>query len=170
MFKIGSYLTDFSGNSKEKWVEISSYIKSAISLAKQREDPRAHEAVFKEVPIQRIESQVKEKFKELFQQDPSTSVKVMRDLAVYELVSWFKKDFFKWVDALKCYDGVCNGVPMQATGHGNPTFDEVFMYALHCAYYFICLFTFSYEELLNSKPWLCLIDKNSFEKNDCFFY
>ena len=91
--------SDFSGNAKEKLVEISSYIKSAISLAKQREDPRAHEAVFKEVPIQMIESQVKEKFKELFQQDPSTSVKIMRDLAVYELVSWFKKDFFKWVDA-----------------------------------------------------------------------
>ena len=106
--------SDFSGNAKEKWVEISSYIKSSISLAKQREDPRAHEAVFKEVPIQRIESQVKEKFKELFQQDPSTSVKIMRDLAVYELVSWFKKDFFKWVDALKCYDGVCDGVPMPA--------------------------------------------------------
>ena len=131
MFKIGSCLTDFSGNSKEKWVEISSYIKSAISLAKQREDPRAHEAVFKEVPIQRIESQVKEKFKELFQQDPSTSVKIMRDLAVYELVSWFKKDFFKWIDALKC----CGGVPMQATGHGNPTFQEVCTYSQPCPGY-----------------------------------
>ena len=143
MFKIGSCLTDFSGNSKEKWVEISSYIKSAISLSKQREDPRAHEAVFKEVPIQRIESQVKEKFKELFQQDPSTSVKIMRDLAVYELVSWFKKDFFKWVDALKC----CDGVPMQATGHGNPTFQEV------CTYSFSCLFTFSCEFLIKKTQW-----------------
>ena len=65
------------------------------------------------VPINDLEKKTKMRFKELFQEDPKMSLKFMRDLAVYELVQWFKKDFFTWVDKLKC--DICN-VDMMLTG------------------------------------------------------
>ena len=87
-----------------------------------RQNKSSHEKVFQIVPISKLESQAKEKFKLLFKEDSNLSLKYMRDLAVYELVQWFKKDFFKWVDKLKC--DICN-IEMKLVKMDEPNFQEV---------------------------------------------
>ena len=118
LFYFSIFFSVFSQNSTRLYTEIIGYVKNALSLAQTREDSRAHEAVYKVVPIELIESRTKQKFKELFSQDSSISLKILRDLAVYELVGWFKKDFFHWVDALKCE--ICK-IDMKAIGNVDPT-------------------------------------------------
>ena len=86
-----------------------------------RQNKLSHEKVFQIVPISKLEAQTKEKFKLLFKEDSSLSLKYMRDLAVYELVEWFKKDFFKWVDKLKC--DKC-AIDMNLTKVDGPNFQE----------------------------------------------
>ena len=79
----------------------------------KRSQQNVKDKVYSVVPINDLEKKTKMRFKELFQEDPKMSLKFMRDLAVYELVQWFKKDFFTWVDKLKC--DICN-VDMMLTG------------------------------------------------------
>ena len=79
----------------------------------KRSEQNVKDQVYSLVPIQELEKKAKLRFKELFQEDPKISLKFLRDLAVYELVQWFKNDFFTWVDKLKC--DICN-VDMMPTG------------------------------------------------------
>ena len=81
----------------------------------KRSEQNVKDKVYSLVPIQELEKKAKLRFKELFQEDPKISLKFLRDLAVYELVQWFKNDFFTWVDKLKC--DICN-VDMMPTGMG----------------------------------------------------
>ena len=82
----------------------------------KRSEQNVKDQVYSLVPIQELEKKAKLRFKELFQEDPKISLKFLRDLAVYELVQWFKNDFFTWVDKLKC--DICN-VDMMPTGMGS---------------------------------------------------
>jgi len=91
----------------------------STSIARQNKS--AHEKVFQIVPISKLETQAKEKFKLLFKEDSKLSLKYMRDLAVYELVQWFKKDFFTWVDKMKC--DIC-AIDMSLIKMDAPNFQE----------------------------------------------
>ena len=91
----------------------------STSIARQNKS--AHEKVFQSVPISKLETQAKEKFKLLFKEDSKLSLKYMRDLAVYELVQWFKKDFFTWVDKMKC--DIC-AIDMSLIKMDAPNFQE----------------------------------------------
>ena len=91
----------------------------STSIARQNKS--AHEKVFETVPISKLETQAKEKFKLLFKEDSKLSLKYMRDLAVYELVQWFKKDFFTWVDKMKC--DIC-AIDMSLIKMDAPNFQE----------------------------------------------
>ena len=79
----------------------------------KRSQKNVRDKVLSLVPIEDIEKRAKVRFKELFAEDSKISLKFLRDLAVYELVQWFKNDFFTWVDKLKC--DLCN-VDMELTG------------------------------------------------------
>ena len=90
-----------------------------VSIARENKD--VHAKVYQLVPVDDLEHAAKEKFKELFEEDSKTSTKFIRDLAVYELCQWFKKDFFTWVDKLKC--DKCK-IDMTLINVGQPTPQE----------------------------------------------
>ena len=94
-------------------------------LVRQYENSQAHWKVIHVVPVQKLEDTAKDKFKALVKaagsETAGLSVKMLRDLCVYELVDWFKNDFFKWFDAGHCSS--CNRT-MSSKGYGTPTGQE----------------------------------------------
>ena len=102
--------------------ELKAWRCDSLQQAINRENPEHHKKVQEIVPIFQLEANAKQKFKELFKQDPTTSTKILRDLAVYELVTWFKKDFFTWVDRLKCDRCQCD---MNGMGNVPPTPEDL---------------------------------------------
>ena len=119
-FGIPSSTLAISGSFSENQQKFIRHILGEHKIAILREDKEVHKKVLNLVPVSKLEKKAKEKFKDLFAQDSSISVTLLRDLAVYELVEWFKNDFFSWVDKEKC----CNQ-DMKIDGLTGPNTQEI---------------------------------------------
>ncbi|KAM4631215.1 peptide-N(4)-(N-acetyl-beta-glucosaminyl)asparagine amidase [Polymixia lowei] len=73
------------------------------------------------VPHQELTSVAIEKLKQAREADPECKLE-MEDFLVLELLSWFKRDFFSWVDCLPCSH--CGGLT-QTSGSLTPSADDL---------------------------------------------
>ena len=71
------------------------------------------------VPLEKLKTQAKEKAKHLSESGDELSEDVLADLLVVELLAWFKKDFFVWLDKVKCQ--ACDAGDLKSIGTGSPT-------------------------------------------------
>jgi peptide-N4-(N-acetyl-beta-glucosaminyl)asparagine amidase len=85
------------------------------------EDPSAQEEARRCVPVEKLQKIAEEKFQKVRASDATVKDDLKRDLFFLELLSWFKDEFFKWVDQPLCDDGVTKAV---FQGTVSPTDEE----------------------------------------------
>ncbi|KAL0962145.1 hypothetical protein UPYG_G00336290 [Umbra pygmaea] len=73
------------------------------------------------IPHQQLTTAAKEKLQQAKKDDPECNLSE-EDLLLLELLHWFKKDFFSWVDSLPC--SRCGG-PTQSSGSLSPSTEDL---------------------------------------------
>ncbi|XP_034561190.1 peptide-N(4)-(N-acetyl-beta-glucosaminyl)asparagine amidase [Notolabrus celidotus] len=95
-------------------------LQSNFQHVMQYENPDMQQKARDHIPNQ-ISSAAEHRLQEAQQADPGCKLG-KEDFLVLELLSWFKKDFFSWVDSLPC--SRCGG-PTQNSGSLSPTPDDL---------------------------------------------
>ncbi|ELU02854.1 hypothetical protein CAPTEDRAFT_133674 [Capitella teleta] len=95
-------------------VDFFKKLQGQMKHVKIYEDPVLKEAALRHIPVQRLKANVASK-------QISGSVDI-RDLLLLELLAWFKKEFFQWVNSPACES--C-GASTTASGMGHPTQAEL---------------------------------------------
>ncbi|KAF3707780.1 Peptide-N(4)-(N-acetyl-beta-glucosaminyl)asparagine amidase [Channa argus] len=85
------------------------------------ENPELQQKARSHIPHQKLSSAAQDKLKEAKDTDPDCKLGI-EDFLVLELLAWFKKDFFSWVNSLPCSH--CEG-PTENAGSLSPSADDI---------------------------------------------
>uniref|UniRef100_UPI0037E912B6 peptide-N(4)-(N-acetyl-beta- glucosaminyl)asparagine amidase n=1 Tax=Semicossyphus pulcher TaxID=241346 RepID=UPI0037E912B6 len=85
------------------------------------ESPELQQKARSHIPHQQLSSAAERKLKEAKEADPESKLGI-EDFLILELLSWFKKDFFSWVNSLPC--SRCGG-QTQNSSSLSPTTDDL---------------------------------------------
>ncbi|KAM6899468.1 peptide-N(4)-(N-acetyl-beta-glucosaminyl)asparagine amidase [Xenentodon cancila] len=96
-------------------------LQSNFQHVMQYENPELQQKARSVIPHQELSSAAQYKLKEAQEADPECKLGI-EEFLVLELLRWFKKDFFSWVDCLPCSQ--CGGCT-QNTGSLSPSADDL---------------------------------------------